>query len=242
MAVFRPLSMVLWLLFAAGALLLEFFIVLAGATETNPLNQFYWLEADTSKVPGAPSTTRWTNYNYCGVDSRGRNTDCTSNKADFGFQPAQTFGTREGIPQGIWDHHSRFFYLSRFAYPFYLIGLFFTLVTFINCWLMYLHRGFAISGTVMAFVAFFFVLLGSAMSTAWSALAVHEYKAVGVYAHMGAKLMGFTWASTTLMLLVAIMTVIVPCCMSRRQRTTRQSDKAYKESAAGRSSFERVKV
>lgn len=233
--------MIVWLLFAAGAILLELFIILAGATESSPLNRFYWIEADTSGIPGAPSTTRWTNYNYCHV-SHGHNTMCSKNKADFAFQPSVTFDTRTGVPEAFYHHHDVYFYLSRFAYPFYLIGLVFTFVTFINCWLMYLSRGFAISGTVMAFVAFFFVLLGSCCSTAWSALAVHQFKSNDMDAHLGPILMGFTWTSTALMLFVGIMTAFVGCCGSRRRSVKNTVYKESSTTAAERSSFERVKV
>ncbi|ANB14323.1 Fmp45p [Sugiyamaella lignohabitans] len=94
---FRAFFGPLWIIFTAGAALLLFFIVLGGSRNSTPLNEFFWLEADTSKVPGAPSLTRWTFYGICHVVD-GRNANCTSNKADFGFDPIHTFGTHTGLP------------------------------------------------------------------------------------------------------------------------------------------------
>jgi hypothetical protein len=78
--------------------------LLGGAKDLNPLNQFYWLEVDTSDIQGAPSKTRWTFYNYCEVQN-GRNSNCSKNKADFPFEPDRTFGTTNGVPNDIIENH-----------------------------------------------------------------------------------------------------------------------------------------
>lgn len=83
----------------AGAILLMFLTLLGGTTNTNPLNQIYFLEADTRNIPGAPALSRWTFWQICGVSANGRN-DCGSSHPDFPFDPTNTdnFGTTTGVP------------------------------------------------------------------------------------------------------------------------------------------------
>ncbi len=81
------------------------FIVLSGGTEHRPFNRWYWLEADTSSIAGAPDTTRWTTYNYCDATT-GINTDCSHRKAGFPFSPKDNFGTTDGVPSPFVDHRN----------------------------------------------------------------------------------------------------------------------------------------
>ena len=86
------------LFFMAGAILLIFLTLLGGARNSNPLNQIYFLEADTGNIPNAPSTSRWTFWNLCSV-TNGRN-DCGKSHPDFPFDPPRSsnFGTTDNVP------------------------------------------------------------------------------------------------------------------------------------------------
>jgi hypothetical protein len=90
----------LGLFFTAGAILLIFLTLLGGARNSTPLNQVYFLQADTGNIPGAPTTARWTFWNVCNVTSSGRN-DCGSSHPDFPFDPPsrRNFGTEENVPK-----------------------------------------------------------------------------------------------------------------------------------------------
>lgn len=89
----------LGLFFMASSILLIFLTLLGGARNSNPLNQIYFLQADTSNIPGAPTTSRWTFWNVCSVTDNGRN-DCGSSHPDFPFDPprANNFNTTENVP------------------------------------------------------------------------------------------------------------------------------------------------
>lgn len=89
----------LGLFFIAGAILLIFLTLLGGATNTNPLNQIYFLEADTGNIPGAPAVSRWTFWQLCAVKSNGRS-DCGSSYPDFPFDPPshRNFNTTVNVP------------------------------------------------------------------------------------------------------------------------------------------------
>lgn len=88
----------LGLFFMASALLLMWLTFLGGVRNSNPLNIIYFLEADTSAIPGAPTTSRWTFWNLCSV-ADGKSI-CGENIPDFPFDPAshRNFGTTVNVP------------------------------------------------------------------------------------------------------------------------------------------------
>ena len=87
------------LVLIAGALLLMLLTVIGGAVDNNPTNQFYFLQVDTSRIPGAAATTRWTFWNACGVTD-GRNL-CPNVHPAYAFDPRRNFGTTTGVPQTL---------------------------------------------------------------------------------------------------------------------------------------------
>ena len=93
-----PLAIVS-LVLIAGALLLMLLVVIGGAVDKNPTNQFYFLQADTSAIPGAPGTSRWTFWNTCG-DTNGRNA-CPHVHPAYAFDPKKNFGTTTGVPASL---------------------------------------------------------------------------------------------------------------------------------------------
>ena len=89
------------LVLVAGAIVLIFFVVLAGAINGNPVNQVYFLQTDTSSIPGAPSIAQWTLWNVCGADSNGLDEDCGVTPA-FPFDPQNNFGgNTQNVPSGF---------------------------------------------------------------------------------------------------------------------------------------------
>ena len=92
-----PFLALISLVLIAGAALLIFLTLLGGAVDTNPTNQYYFLEADTSGIAGAPPLTRWTFWNACGVQN-GRNT-CPKIRAAYPLDPPRNFdGPEDEIP------------------------------------------------------------------------------------------------------------------------------------------------
>jgi SUR7 family protein len=61
------------LILIAGAIVLQFFVVLSGVTRTTPLNKTYFLQADTSTIAGSGrAVSQWTYFYVCGAN----NEDC----------------------------------------------------------------------------------------------------------------------------------------------------------------------
>ena len=83
----------------AGACLLSFFVLLAGGINAFPVNLVYFLEADTSKIPGANRPlTAWTVYGTCGVTDADRTDACSAPSPAYPFDPASNFGSADGVP------------------------------------------------------------------------------------------------------------------------------------------------
>lgn len=97
-----PILALASLILIGGACLLVFFVILAGAVDSNPVNQIFFLEADTSSIPGAPSLSRWTLWNICTVNENGRNL-CPAARPAFPLNPpdSSNFGTTERVPDAF---------------------------------------------------------------------------------------------------------------------------------------------
>lgn len=95
-----PIFAFLSLILIAGSIVLIFFVLLAGAINGNPVNQIYFLQVDTSAIPGAPSLSQWTLWNVCGSNN-GLDTTCGVTPA-FPFDPQNNFGGQtQGVPQSF---------------------------------------------------------------------------------------------------------------------------------------------
>ena len=58
------------LILIAGAVVLMFFVVLSGVTNSTPLNKTYFLQADTGSISGARPVSQWTFFYICGSGNR----------------------------------------------------------------------------------------------------------------------------------------------------------------------------
>jgi hypothetical protein len=92
-----PVLALVSLILIAGGLLLTLLVLIAGAVDHNPANKFYFLQADTSGIPGAAASTRWTFWNACGVTD-GHNM-CPKVHPAYAFDPPRNFGSEKGVPK-----------------------------------------------------------------------------------------------------------------------------------------------
>ncbi|KAL9099216.1 MAG: hypothetical protein Q9163_005259, partial [Psora crenata] len=94
----RPVLGLVSLILIAGAILLILLTLLGGAIDKSPTNRFYFLQADTRGIAGAPPTTRWTFWNACSV-TNGRNT-CPGVHPAYPLNPPGNFaGPDDEIPE-----------------------------------------------------------------------------------------------------------------------------------------------
>ncbi|KAJ5933370.1 hypothetical protein N7454_005699 [Penicillium verhagenii] len=188
----------LGLFFMASSILLIFLTLLGGARNSTPLNEIYFLQANTSAITGAPSVSRWTFWNICSV-SNGKNV-CGSSHPDFPFDPTRSdnFNTTVGVPhQFIGTKH--YYLTSRFMFPFIIIGLFFAVVSlFTGLLAMCTRIGSYVSG-FLAWLALTFQVITTCLMTAVFVQGRNAFQSNGQSAKLGVKAFAFMWtASATL--------------------------------------------
>jgi len=213
------------LILIAGSLVLMFFVVLSGVTNTTPLNKTYFLRATTSGIQGARPVSQWTYFYVCGEG----NTNCGSPVSDLPFGYAWV-GGGEGAPGGLLGSHGKgttskyYYYMWRFGWVFYLIALIANVVSFFTCLLAPCSRlASGISGFFVANALFWFSLAASLM-TATFVKARNEFRSNGQDASIGRYAFGFTWGAWAAMFLATIF-LFLGCGAGGSRRTTTTSDR-----------------
>ena len=147
-----------------------FLILLAGAVNHGPVNKFYLLQADTARIPGAPSVSRWSYWNVCGVKN-GRTVCGAPNYSNvhpaFPLDPTshRNFHTKVGVPENFIDHHGFYYLMTRFMFAFMLIALFFgTMALFTGLLALCTRLGSYLSSLMTILAAFFQAVNASLMT------------------------------------------------------------------------------
>jgi len=240
MALGRPLLSLVALLLLAGGIVMEFLIVLSGAHLGSPVNQVFFLQASTNGISDATrnyhNPARWTYLSICGVGN-GLNYDCGATKAALPFSPVQNFGTTMGVPQAFLGGH-KFYYLSRFAWAFYIVALFFAVVAFFLGFLALCTRLGAYLTGLMAMSAAFFQTLTAALMTAWTVQARNAFRRNNQSAHLGVKAYAFTWATMACFLIASIL-LCVGGTMGKNESSSYQKSSYFGRKRSTRSARSR---
>lgn len=194
------------LILIAGSLVLLFFTILAGVTDTTPLNKTYFLRADTSGITGARSVTQWTYFYFCGEG----NNDCSSARPAPAFGKAWAGGA-SNAPEDIIGSHgggttsTHYFYMWRFGWVFFLIALFFETFAFFGAFLACCGRlGAAISG-LLSIVALLFLSAAASLMTAVFVQARNAFQDDGRDASLGRYAFGFVWGAWAALFIATIL-------------------------------------
>lgn len=190
-----PLGLVA-MIFLAASIVLLFFTILPGVSNTSPLRQTYFLRADTSGITGARDVTQWTYFYFCGEN----NADC--GKA----RPAPAFGKAwaadaDNVPEGLGgndgDHTTskHFFLLWRFGWVFFIITLFFQVLAFFSGVLACCGRlGAAISSSLALFALVMHSVAASLMTVTF-VQARDAFLRDDRSARLGRYAFGFVWGA-----------------------------------------------
>ncbi|RMZ80064.1 hypothetical protein DV737_g3130, partial [Chaetothyriales sp. CBS 132003] len=197
------------LVLLAGGIIFMFFILLAGAVDSYPVNRFYFLQADTSNIPNAPSVSRWTYWNVCGKD--GSRTVCGSEHFErvhpaFPLDPPshREFNTHVNVPASFIGT-SYYFYMTRFMFAFMLMALFFAVLAFLLSVLAIFTRLGAYVSGFFATLAFIFQTLQASLMTAAYTKGRNNFRHNGQSARVGAYAIGFEWAAFACFFLAIIL-------------------------------------
>ncbi|MCJ1245661.1 hypothetical protein MMC30_002865 [Trapelia coarctata] len=211
-----------------------FLVLLAGAINSNPVNQIYFLQADTSGIQGAPAVSRWTFWNTCSVDANGRDA-CGAAYPDYPFDPQNNFGSQRGVPDSFIGT-SKFYYMSRFTFPFIIIALFFAVCSlFLGLFALCSRIGSYLSSASCA-VALFFQTIVACLMTANFVIGRNNFLANGQSASLGQMAFGFVWAAMA-SLFLAVVFFCVAGATSRDSSTSGRRTFGRKRSTRSRGSF-----
>ncbi|KAH8662527.1 actin cortical patch SUR7/pH-response regulator pali [Xylariales sp. PMI_506] len=222
------------MVFIAGSITMILFVMLAGVADSTPLNNTYFLSADTSGITGARDRTQWTYFYMCGPG----NLDCSAAK------PAPAFGSAwsanpSDAPSGLVGGDgggttSNYYYLMwRFGWVFYLIGLFFAVVALFSSLVACCGRlGSALAGFT-AMVALFFYSIAAALMTAEFVKARDAFRNDGRDANIGTYAFGFTWGAWAALFIATVL-----LCAGSRGDKTRSSRFRRNKSVRSRRSVE----
>ncbi|MCJ1319056.1 hypothetical protein MMC15_004389 [Xylographa vitiligo] len=220
----RPVFASVSLILIAGACVLIFLVLLAGAVNSNPVNTIYFLQADTSGISGAPAQSRWTLWNVCSVGADGADV-CPKVSAAYPFDPQNNFGTTKGVPAAFQGrvleqrYTNMFYYLTRFMFAFVLISLFFAVCSlFLGLFALCSRIGSFLSSVTCA-VALFFQTIVAALMTAAYVIGRNDFIANGQTATIGEYAFAFIWAAMAC-LFVATVFFCVAGVTSRKDKTS----------------------
>jgi len=185
---------------------LLWFVILSGVANTTPLNKTYFLRADTSGITGARPISQWTYFYVCGEN----NLNCGSASPDLPLGKAWGSNPSNAPPELVGNHGSnttstKFFYMWRFGWVFYLLALFFSTITFFTGFVACCGRlGAAISG-LLSIISLFVFTVGVSLMTATFVIARNDFNRAGRAATIGRWAFGFSWASWFALLLASIL-------------------------------------
>lgn len=239
MAIARPILGLLSLLLLAGSIVMQFLVILSGAIQKMPVNSVYFLEAATNGFQNPNSRyrnpARWTYWAICAVRGSS-NSNCSRPPTPaLPFDIPRNFGTSNGVPNSL-QNQSHYFYLSRFAWVFYLIALVFTVLAFFLGLLALCTRlGSYLSGMLTS-IAMIFQGLAAALMTAWTVQARNAFRSSGRNANIGTRAYAFSWAPFAALFLGTILF----CLGGASGKNDNYSKKSYfgrKRSTRSRGSF-----
>ncbi|AQZ16956.1 SUR7 (YML052W) [Zygosaccharomyces parabailii] len=213
------------LIFFAGNVLLLLLIIISGGSDNYPMSRLYWVEGDTSGIPHASNTTRWTYWGACSR-SNGR-TNCGGSLGPaYPISPVDNFGTKTNVPHKFISNRDSFYYLTRLAFSFFWIALSFIAISF----LIYVGAWFsnAVSHVtwILTGVGCLFNIVAVIFQTAAAVMARDAFTDDKRHGKLGAPLLGIAWASVALCLIEFTSLVAGHIVWSRPSKDERNYEKA----------------
>ncbi|SCU93170.1 LAFA_0F15038g1_1 [Lachancea sp. 'fantastica'] len=209
-----------------GAGLLSFFVILSGARNSGVLKNFYWLEADTSGLGGAPSTTRWFNYDWCAYEN-GNLQGCSSKKPASPFSPRDNFGSSSGLLAAFANDRNTYYYLSRVAWAMLLVGLVYIVIALVPVFVTIFSTSLvnAWLAVLAVWLAWFFVTLAACLYTGCYVKGRKVFSDAQRHAKLGPRNFAFIWTSVALLLACAIWSSVAASFFSARRFSGSRHDR-----------------
>ncbi|THV43799.1 hypothetical protein BGAL_0912g00010 [Botrytis galanthina] len=220
----RGIMALVSLVLLGASIMFMFFVILGGITGTTPLDKTQFLTADTSSIAGARPVSQWNFFRVCGAG----NTDCGRSVPALPFGYAWV-GGGSGAPSSLLGSHAKsttsfsYFYMWRFGWVFYLMGLLFAVFAFFVSLLAATGRAASFAGSVLSMVSLFWFTLGASLMTAEFVKARNQFRRVDMNASLGRYAFGFTWAAWACLAISALLLCIGGTVGSSRRERRRDS-------------------
>jgi len=197
-------------------------VILAGVNDSAPLNETYFISLDLTKLGNATVSPtgngHYTLWGICGADSAGNNVNCPHPSPAYPFDPTTNFGG-SSLPADIVSHASFFYYMSRFAFAFYLIAVTFASIALVTGLMAMCSRLGGAMSAIFGFIALFFAVAAGSLMTAWVVTARNILTSAGINASIGVMAMGLTWGSVGALFLASFgFCCVAACCGSNKNR------------------------
>lgn len=180
--------------------MLLIFIVLSGSINHFPINKFYWIEADTSNISGAPDISRWTFWGLASEEN-GKNERQDLSPA-YPFSPVDNFDTTQNVPSDFVSNRDTYYYLTRFSFAFFWITLAFVGVSLlISIFSVFSYSIIKVNSWLLT-LALIFDAGAVAFETAAVVLGRNAFKDDNLYVHLGPALLGIAWASVAILIIL----------------------------------------
>lgn len=222
---FAVIGHTIQMVFLAGGSLLLLLIVLSGSIDHFPINEFYWIQADTSGITNAPDYSRWTFWGLC--SNRSRNNQCQDLAPLYPFSPVDNFGTTSNVPSSFVSDRNVYYYLTRCSWAFFLIALIFVGVSFISSLFACFWRSLRNVLTLFVSIGVLFTALAIACQTAAVVMGRNAFRDANMDVSIGVQLMACGWAA----FVVALISWFGTCCACASHSYRKHRDYVNSEKA-----------
>ena len=214
----RPALAIVPLVLTAGATLFLLLVILAGTQDHAPLNQIYFLSADTSAINGAPDVSAWTLWNVCQATG-GTLAQCPKASPAYPFDPSSNFASSGGVPNQFINNVSYYYYLSRVSFAFFIIAVFFSGVSLLLGLLACCSRIGAGITAFLSVAGLIAAIIAASLMTAVYVQAKNVFQSQGISSSIGVKAFAFAWSAVGC-LLISTIGFCCACCMGRKDRAS----------------------
>jgi len=220
----------------AGAVVLLFFVILAGVTYTVPLNETFFLSADISSfhtgIDSPSGFGQWTLWGICGATTDGKNVNCGTHHAAYPFDPSANFNGSSSVPAYFYANQHYYYYTSRIMFAFFLIAVSFAVFSLFSSLLALCSRIGSAVTSVFAMAACVFDIIAASLMTAVFVQGRDHFQDAGITASLGVKAFGFAWGSVGCLLFASFGFCCAACGPGRRNRNRDNVDNYNDTTAA----------
>lgn len=220
----------------ATAVLFMLFVILSGVNDHTPLNRTWFLQADTSNIPGSGrSISQWTYFYVCGNHNKNCGSPVPALPLGYAWR-----GGNSGAPASLIGNHGHgttstyYYYMWRFGWVFYLMSFVLAVLGLLSALFAPCSRLVSgLSGLIVG-SSLFFMSIAAPLMTAVFVKARNRFRDEGRAAKVGPAAFGFTWGAWAALFLAMLM-LFMGCGLggSRRDKNVSKQPRGFRKVGPG---------